>query len=232
MVVARRAGHGLLRLGPAAHPAVAGMTALTDAASPAPAASPRRRRSGPGRAGVGAWRCAVLAVLGLYFLVPLARLDLVHGPRPPQGGVTLEPYTAIPGAEGFAEAFGRSLLLAGADRRARAAAHGAVVVLVELRLPRLRTTVEVLTLLPLVLPPIALVVGVRSVLAWGPDYFLDTPSPSSSRSRSRRCPGSSCWSTSSSRCRSSTARSTPGSAGRTCAPSSRPPATWARPGRR
>jgi len=49
------------------------------------------------------------------------------------------------------------------------------VVLVELRLRRLRTTVELLTLLPLVLPPIALVVGVRSVLAWAPDYFLNTP---------------------------------------------------------
>jgi len=48
-------------------------------------------------------------------------------------------------------------------------------VLVELRLPRLRTTVELLTLLPLVLPPIALVVGVRSVLEWAPDYFLNTP---------------------------------------------------------
>ena len=42
------------------------------------------------------------------------------------------------------------------------------VVLVELRLRRLRTTVELLTLLPLVLPPIALVVGVRSVLAGPP----------------------------------------------------------------
>jgi putative spermidine/putrescine transport system permease protein len=49
------------------------------------------------------------------------------------------------------------------------------VVLVNLRLPRLRTTVELLTLAPLVLPPIALVVGVRSVLAWAPDYFLNTP---------------------------------------------------------
>jgi ABC-type spermidine/putrescine transport system permease subunit II len=29
--------------------------------------------------------------------------------------------------------------------------------------------------MPLVLPPIALVVGVRSVLAWAPDYFLNTP---------------------------------------------------------
>jgi putative spermidine/putrescine transport system permease protein len=49
------------------------------------------------------------------------------------------------------------------------------VVLVNLRLPRLRTAVELLTLMPLVLPPIALVVGVRSVLSWAPDYFLDTP---------------------------------------------------------
>nr|WP_239521050.1 ABC transporter permease subunit [Blastococcus saxobsidens] len=49
------------------------------------------------------------------------------------------------------------------------------VVLVELRLPRLRTAVELLTLAPLVLPPIALVVGVRSVLAWAPDYFYGTP---------------------------------------------------------
>src|SRR5439155_1155024 len=49
------------------------------------------------------------------------------------------------------------------------------VVLVDLRLPRWRTTVELLTLLPLVLPPIALVVGVRSVLEWAPDYFYGTP---------------------------------------------------------
>ena len=49
------------------------------------------------------------------------------------------------------------------------------VVLVNLRLPRLRTTVELLTLMPLVVPPIALVVGVRSVLSWAPDYFYGTP---------------------------------------------------------
>src|SRR3712207_3983378 len=49
------------------------------------------------------------------------------------------------------------------------------VVLVELRLPRLRPLVEFLTLVPLLLPPIALVVGVRSVLAWAPDHFYGTP---------------------------------------------------------
>jgi ABC-type spermidine/putrescine transport system permease subunit II len=104
----------------------------------------------PGRRGAGAWRFAVLAVLGLY-------------------------YAGIPAAEGFADAFGRSLALAVLTVVLALALMVPTVVLVELRFPRLRTTVELLTLMPLVLPPIALVVGVRSVLSWAPDYFLNTP---------------------------------------------------------
>ncbi len=76
---------------------------------------------------------------------------------------------------GFAEAFGRSLLLAALTVALSLLLVLPTMVLVDLRLPRLRTTVELLTLLPLVLPPIALVVGVRSVLAWAPDYFYGTP---------------------------------------------------------
>jgi putative spermidine/putrescine transport system permease protein len=91
------------------------------------------------------------------------------------GGLTAEHYTGIPGAEGFAETFGRSLTIAVLTVLLSLLLMVPTVVLVELRLPRLRTTVELLTLLPLVLPPIALVVGVRSVLAWAPDYFLGTP---------------------------------------------------------
>ena len=92
-----------------------------------------------------------------------------------RGGVTLEHYAEIPGAEGFAEAFTRSLALAGLTVVLVLLLMVPTVVLVELRLRRLRTTVELLTLMPLVLPPIALVVGVRSVLSWAPDYFLNTP---------------------------------------------------------
>ena len=49
---------------------------------------------------------------------------------------------------------------------------------------------ELLTLLPLVLPPIALVVGVRSVLSLGAGLLPEHPAGRrrSSRSRSRRCP--------------------------------------------
>jgi ABC-type spermidine/putrescine transport system permease subunit II len=129
----------------------------------------------PGRRGTGAWRFAVLAVMGLYFLVPVAASVWFTVRDRGAGGVTLEHYAEIPGAEGFAEAFTRSLVLAALTVVLVLLLMVPTVVLVNLRLPRLRTTVELLTLMPLVLPPIALVVGVRSVLAWAPDYFLDTP---------------------------------------------------------
>jgi putative spermidine/putrescine transport system permease protein len=129
----------------------------------------------PGRRGGGAWRFAVLGVLGLYFLVPIAASVWFTVRNRGTGEFTGQYYTGIPGADGFAEAFTRSLALAALTVVLALALMIPTVVLVDLRLPRLRTTVELLTLAPLVVPPIALVVGVRSVLAWAPDYFLGTP---------------------------------------------------------
>jgi ABC-type spermidine/putrescine transport system permease subunit II len=145
------------------------VTGVTGAGSVAPETPVRsgRRRS-------GAWRFAVLIVLGLYFLVPIGA-SVLFTVRDRGRGVTLEHYAEIPGADGFAEAFTRSLALGGLTVVLVLLLMVPTVVLVELRLRRLRTTVELLTLMPLVLPPIALVVGVRSVLSWAPDYFLNTP---------------------------------------------------------
>jgi ABC-type spermidine/putrescine transport system permease subunit II len=128
-----------------------------------------------GRRRAGAWRFAVLIVLGLYFLIPIAASVLFTVRDRGGGGVTLQHYAEIPGSEGFAAAFTRSLALAGLTVVIVLLLMVPTVVLLELRLPRLRTAVELLTLMPLVLPPIALVVGVRSVLSWAPDYFLNTP---------------------------------------------------------
>jgi ABC-type spermidine/putrescine transport system permease subunit II len=129
----------------------------------------------PGGRGAGAWRYVVLVLLGLYFLVPIGASVWFSIRDRGQGGVTARHYTGIPGAEGFAEAFTRSLTLAALTVVLALLLMVPTVVLVNLCLPRLRTTVELLTLMPLVLPPIALVVGVRSVLSWAPDYFLNTP---------------------------------------------------------
>jgi len=146
------------------------LTGVAGAGSVAPETPVRR-----GRRRAGAWRFAVLVVLGLYFLIPIGASVLFTVRDRRRGGVTLEHYAAIPGAEGFADAFTRSLILAGLTVVLALALMVPTVLLVELRLRRLRTAVELLTLMPLVLPPIALVVGVRSVLAWAPDYFLNTP---------------------------------------------------------
>jgi putative spermidine/putrescine transport system permease protein len=128
-----------------------------------------------GRRRAGGWRWGVLVVLGVYFVVPIAASIWFTIRDQGRGGLTAEHYVEIPGAEGFADSFTRSLLLAALTVVLALLLMVPTIVLVELRLPRLRTTVELLTLLPLVLPPIALVVGVRSVLEWAPDYFLNTP---------------------------------------------------------
>jgi ABC-type spermidine/putrescine transport system permease subunit II len=150
------------------------MTALTSSVAGAGGMAPETPVR-PGRRGAGVWRLAVLVVLGLYFVIPIAASVLFTVRDRGRGGVTLEHYAEIPGTAGFGEAFTRSLALAGLTVVIALLLMVPTVVLVELRLPRLRTTVELLTLMPLVLPPIALVVGVRSVLAWAPDYFLNTP---------------------------------------------------------
>jgi putative spermidine/putrescine transport system permease protein len=117
----------------------------------------------------------VFAALGVYFVVPIAASVWFTVRDRGRGGLTAEHYTSIPSAAGFVEAFTRSVALAVLTVLIALLLMVPTVVLVELRLPRLRTTVELLTLMPLVLPPIALVVGVRSVLEWAPDYFLNTP---------------------------------------------------------
>jgi ABC-type spermidine/putrescine transport system permease subunit II len=149
------------------------MTTLTEGLASMGTAEPRT----PVRAGrgSGAWRIAVLVVLGLYFVIPIAASVWFTVRDRAAGGITFRVYAEIPGTEGFAAAFTRSLALAGLTVVLVLLLMVPTVVLVELRLPRLRTTVELLTLTPLVLPPIALVVGVRSVLSWAPDYFLNTP---------------------------------------------------------
>jgi putative spermidine/putrescine transport system permease protein len=148
------------------------MTALVEGVAGAGGVAPETPVR-PGGRGSGAWRYAVLAVMGLYFVVPIAAS--VWFTVRERDGVSLETYAEIPSAEGFAEAITRSLAISALTVAIALVLMVPTVVLVNLRLPRLRTTVELLTLMPLVLPPIALVVGVRSVLAWAPDYFFGTP---------------------------------------------------------
>ncbi|MBB1255457.1 ABC transporter permease subunit [Streptomyces sp. OF3] len=159
------------------------MAALTPTAAPAadrtapaapvdtpPASGPhggRRRRT-------GAWRRVVLAVAGLYFLTPLAA-SFVFTVHTPGQGVSFDAYTALLSADGFVRSLLLSLGLAAATIVLSLTLAVPALIAVRLGSPRLRPVVEVMCMLPLVVPPIALVTGISTVLRWGPDHLAHTP---------------------------------------------------------
>jgi len=142
------------------------MAALTgtDTAAPRPDARPRRRRPTVGR-----W--LVLLVAAGYFIVPLwsaVRFTL----RAPGSGSALSAYTSIPSLPGFSHAIGLSLRLALITTVLVLAILVPTSVYLHLRLPRLLRLVEGTTVLPIVVPPVVLIVGVLQV---APDRLKGTP---------------------------------------------------------
>jgi putative spermidine/putrescine transport system permease protein len=127
----------------------------------------------------GRWRIGfgwpVLVLAAIYFVVPLAASFWFTIDDKATGTLDAGVYGRIVATEGFADALRRSLVLALLSMVGALAVTLPALLAVILRLPRLRPVVEGLSLLPLVIPPIALVVGVRDVLALGPDELAGTP---------------------------------------------------------
>ncbi|MEW2068051.1 ABC transporter permease subunit [Streptomyces sp. NPDC007346] len=145
------------------------MAALTTAASPASTATVKAARPRPRY-----WRGAVLAVAGLYFVTPLLS-SFVFTVHVPNQGLTFEAYSGILSADGFTESLFLSLSLAAATIALALLLVVPALVAVRLGPPRLRAVVEIVCMMPLVVPPIALVTGIATVLRWGPDHFSRTP---------------------------------------------------------
>lgn len=120
------------------------------------------------------WRGAVGLVAGLYFLVPVAA-SVVFTVDVPGQGLTLDAYTGILGADGFADSLLLTLELAAATIVLVMLLLVPALVAVRLGAPRLRPVLEVVCSLPLVVPSVALVSGYSSVLRWGPDHLSRTP---------------------------------------------------------
>ncbi|MFC9648063.1 MULTISPECIES: ABC transporter permease [unclassified Streptomyces] len=155
------------------------MAALTPTAAPAPGRTPRQAPDGKAvrvraRRRPRVWRGAVLALAGLYFLVPLLS-SFVFTVHTPGQGVSFAPYTGILSAEGFTQSLLLSLGLAAATIALALLLAVPALIAVRLGAPRLRPLVEIVCMLPLVVPPIALVTGVTTVLRWGPDHLSRTP---------------------------------------------------------
>jgi putative spermidine/putrescine transport system permease protein len=127
---------------------------------------PRRgRRDRPGRSRAPWGRRLILALAALYFGVPLlaAFWFSIYNDHT---GFTFHAYTGFFGADGFAAAFETTLLLAVVTVAVTLVLMVPTMLVLHLRLPKWRPVVELLSLLPLVIPPVALVVGVRDVLTW------------------------------------------------------------------
>ncbi|MFE7125718.1 ABC transporter permease [Streptomyces sp. NPDC057617] len=155
---------------------MAALTPTAPPAAPAPAAPRKARDGGTARTRrrPRVWRGVVLFVAGLYFLVPLVS-SFVFTVRVPGQGLTFSAYTGILSAEGFTRSLLLSLGLAAATILLSLLLTVPALVAVRLGAPKLAPLVEIVCMLPLVVPPIALVTGVTTVLRWGPEHFSRTP---------------------------------------------------------
>ncbi|MFG2383645.1 ABC transporter permease [Streptomyces avermitilis] len=119
------------------------------------------------------WRWAVLAFAGVYFLVPLAASVIFTVDVP--GGISFAAYRRIIGSDGFVPSLLLSLELAAATIAVVLLLMVPAMVALRLGASRLRPVVEVICSLPLVVPPIAFVAGLSTVLKWGPEHLSRTP---------------------------------------------------------
>ncbi|HEV7191761.1 MAG TPA: ABC transporter permease subunit [Jatrophihabitantaceae bacterium] len=128
---------------------------------------PRRNR---GRASGAISRRLVLLVAAIYFIGPfIAGISFTL--QNPRGGLSVEAYKQIfakpaIGQIGFTTALVYSLEIALITIVLTLGLMLPTQLLLHLRLPRWRGIVEIMTLLPLVFPPVVLVVGVDDVYKW------------------------------------------------------------------
>jgi putative spermidine/putrescine transport system permease protein len=123
-------------------------------------AAPKPRRAGsPGATG---WRWIVLIVAGVYFLLPLWAALRFAG---------ISAFGSVIGESGFTSSLALSVRLAVITTVITIALMLPTAVYVHLRLPGLRRVLEGITILPIVIPPVVLIVG---VLAIAPGFLKST----------------------------------------------------------
>src|SRR5215469_10951980 len=144
-----RGSHGLLRAVPAEGVEMAAVTTERTPA-PAPAADrPRRRGQAP------VWRWVILLIAGLYFLLPLFAALRFAG---------LKAFGTVFTSPGFVPALWLSVRLAAVTWIVSMALMIPTTVYVHLRMPAMRRLLESVTILPIVIPPVVLIIGVLQVM--------------------------------------------------------------------
>ena len=163
-------------------PAIGGAPAGAVAEALEPASSPARNRR-PHRGAWGRW--IILAVAAVYFIGPLLVAFLFtvqnHNTNTTThkrigGPFTLNAYTSIfakaaTGQQSFASSFRISITLAVLTILLTLAVMLPTMLLLHLRFTKVRPVVEILSLFPLVFPPVVLVVGVSDTKSWMQNNF-------------------------------------------------------------
>ena len=149
---------------------MAGVSALNIPTAAKPDAPSGSRRRGRPRIG----RTAVLAIAALYFIGPLI-CTFIFTVDDPVKGFTWSAYSQIFSVSGLWPALQLSLLLAAATIAVVFLLLIPTVIAVRLGSPRLRSVVEFVCMLPLVVPSIALTAGINILLRWGTEYLQPTP---------------------------------------------------------
>jgi putative spermidine/putrescine transport system permease protein len=117
------------------------------------------------------WRAVVLGLTGIYFLFPLYAA-LKFSLSTVSGAFSFIAYRSLPSQQGFSAAFGLSLRLALVTIVITLVLMVPTAVYVHLRLPQLRPAFDAITILPIVIPPVVLIVGVLQV---APSFLKGTP---------------------------------------------------------
>lgn len=120
-----------------------------------------------------AFRVTVFVLLGLFFLVPLASMA-AYSIRVPGGGRTLEFWKQLGADPDLRGAIVTSLELACLTVVLMLALLVPTMIWVRLRVLWMSRVVEFLCLLPLTIPAIVLVVGLKGVYAWVTYFFGDS----------------------------------------------------------
>lgn len=146
--------------------AVIAAEGLLDFDSPPPPApsGPRRRRIRWGRG-------VVLTLAAAYFLLPMYAA-LKFALQDNNGNFSLSPVTAIPSQPGLGSAFFLSMRLAVVTVVLTMLLMVPTVIYVHLKLPRFRRVMDVITILPIVIPPIVLILG---ILHTAPVWLKSSP---------------------------------------------------------
>jgi putative spermidine/putrescine transport system permease protein len=137
-------------------------TLTTPAPAPATpaAAAPRRNRR---RRSLPAWRWVILLITAVYFLVPLWGALKFSG---------ISAFGSVVSEDGFSTSLWLSARLAVVTTLITLALMVPTAVYVHLRLPKLRRVLDSITILPVVIPPVVLIIGVLQV---APNALKESP---------------------------------------------------------